>query len=658
MNIFAIIFIIIVDIYFLKNVIGQDNDTFKKQSNFEKFVGYLKEETEYKKCQIKNYPFKLSVGEFFSHPYKQPKCKRNWSNKYFHSSNGILKYKDNFIDIYCKYRCNFPKGDSNVKLGKWKNIKNARPECDVYEVICKSKTSGRIVFYDIFLQLYKLNDLPSEKVHFLQQSYPVEKIKHKYNVHVIVVDSLSHFNAMRGFPKTLEYLKSHYKGVMFKYLNKVGYGSQANGHAFLLNRRVIDLYDFETDQFSISDYGEPIKAYKKYLDSEPYIGKYFRQLNYTVLMNEDSFESVFSMYNSKGFFGNIAHHTTRPFFRKIKKLYSIKKYREGRLIKSKCLENPDYQLEYLKLFMESYKNRRQFTLTWIAQIAHNHLTGHFQFDTLFKNFFESNKEILDNGFVIFMGDHGFKMGPYRVTELGAYEDNNPFLVIAPPKELRCKKSEVLENLIYNSNKHISQFDVYTTMLDIATEGSRSNFKDMKQFNFSEIIKDNQVKGLSLLRKIENYRTCFEMEVSSQYCLCSMIYRNFNKEVFEKVKMKNGNHLAELNYANDIIKIIRKNFINYLNYVLRKARIKNICTNFRESKKGFIDIKYSVSKNRTLIFLVKQEVKPKGIYETYFNEKGDLYGVPILRVDRYHSYVKKCSPPKHVEMYCYCKNTVI
>uniref|UniRef100_A0AAF5DEZ8 Uncharacterized protein n=1 Tax=Strongyloides stercoralis TaxID=6248 RepID=A0AAF5DEZ8_STRER len=618
-------------------VLSHQNNYHNLEKNFENIVQYLKNETNYKECQYKNfsptaiYP-KLKVSNRYS------KCNKIDKNIFFDFSNNTFKYKQNHPNISCKYRCMYPNGDTKVKYSKWRSIKNAHPNCDIFEVICKHPITNEAVFYDVFLQFYKLSIKSEKNVDFLKSSYSIDKVKHKYNVHLIVIDSISHFNALRGFSETLKYLKYNYKGVNFKYLNKIGYGSKPNGFGFLLNKRTVNLYDFETDNYIPSDYDKTSYPCYEYLDSQPFIGKYYRQLNYTILMNDDSYESVFTMNNCKGFKENIFHHTSRPFLNKLKKLHFDPKYERGRVIKGKCLNNPTYQLDYLKSFMEAYKDRRQFTLTWLAKFSHDDITGHYQFDNLIKNFFEKNKNLFDNGFLIFMGDHGFKMGTYRGTNLGDYEDRNPFLLIAPPKALRNEDGEVYQNLLFNSNKHISQFDIYATMFDIATESSRNDFSKMTNFDFNSIIKNDQIKGLSLLRKIAKSRSCLEMEVTSQFCLCYNYPHTLNNPKLKKLEEKSSNKNGNFFNINSLINLIKMKFVNHLNNLIKMTKSRNLCAKIKESKNGLFDIKYFLSKNKTIIFFVRQEVKPRGLYEAYFNEKGDLLNSTMIRVDQYNNSI--------------------
>uniref|UniRef100_A0A0N4ZIY0 FtsJ domain-containing protein n=1 Tax=Parastrongyloides trichosuri TaxID=131310 RepID=A0A0N4ZIY0_PARTI len=167
----------------------------------------------------------------------------------------------------CKYKCDFHDGDNKIKTSPWISIVNAKPKCDVFEVVCIDKLTKNIIFVDLSLQLSKKIIDKNDKVKFLKESYPIKQIKDslkesypikqikdRYNVHVIVIDLMSDFSALRGFKKMMGYLKKNYKTINFKFLNKVGLNSKSNEYAFLMNRRVEHLYDFDSNSFKRSDY--------------------------------------------------------------------------------------------------------------------------------------------------------------------------------------------------------------------------------------------------------------------------------------------------------------------------------------------------------------------------------------------------------------------
>ena len=53
----------------------------------------------------------------------------------------------------------------------------------------------------------------------------------------------------------------------------------------------------------------------------------------------------------------------------------------------------------------------------------------------------------------------------RWTELGAREAKNPFLLMTVPKRLRSN-NQLMKNLEENSEKLITQFDMFATFMDI------------------------------------------------------------------------------------------------------------------------------------------------------------------------------------------------
>jgi hypothetical protein len=72
-----------------------------------------------------------------------------------------------------------------------------------------------------------------------------------------------------------------------------------------------------------------------------------------------------------------------------------------------------------------------------------------------------------------MGDHGMNFGKIRETKVGQTENVNPMLFLAIPAVLAQNK-QLTDNLRKNAAEHlVSHFDVYTTLLDIATVAPRT-----------------------------------------------------------------------------------------------------------------------------------------------------------------------------------------
>uniref|UniRef100_A0A0K0DWQ2 Sulfatase N-terminal domain-containing protein n=1 Tax=Strongyloides stercoralis TaxID=6248 RepID=A0A0K0DWQ2_STRER len=650
-----ILLFFILFLYFIKcyanNQTIINNNTIYLFDNFEMSVENLKNHSTTSLCKIMNYSIYNDFAELKS-PYSSPKCFPMYINNYVHIVNGFIKYKYYNPLISCKYQCNYQDGESKILMGSWIDINKSKPDCDVFEVQCKTTLwPNFLVFKDLYLHVAKQEKKP-EKVTFLKDSYKINTNNKKYNVHLIILDSISYYSALRGLKNTINYLENEYSGVTFKIHNKIGSNSQPNGHGFLLNRRISPLHNFlDIEKSKISDYEVIGKTgCNEYLDNEPFIAKYYRQLNYTVLSGEDFLQTIFTSHECKGFNYTYAHHSTRPY---VLRMYN-KKYPDNelfsRLHNSKCKGNLKYQFEYLEEFIKIYNNSKQFTFTWITNIAHEHLTGHYEYDNYLKTFFKSNKKLFDNGFLILMSDHGFRLGSYRKTKIGTFEDKNPFLLISSPKDLRNNNSEVLKNLKINSNKHTSHFDIYATMLDILTEGGNTNFKNMSYFNFTNIIKNDKIKGTSLLREINNERTCYQMEITSEYCLCREEFIKYNRTSNDLI-LNDGN---TTNTSDVIVKKLKKNFIDTINKQLEKGNITKYCKIMEEKINGEFELKYYYTNNKNILFYLKQEVLPKGLFEAYINEDGEIISSTIERLDRYGPYAEQCVPNNPYKKFCYCK----
>uniref|UniRef100_A0A0N4ZB68 Sulfatase domain-containing protein n=1 Tax=Parastrongyloides trichosuri TaxID=131310 RepID=A0A0N4ZB68_PARTI len=625
------------------------------ENRFKKSVIHLKTLETPRSCSFPNYTIESNYSEF-KHPYKPKECIANFNNNYVSFKNGILNYKNkNDKFVKCDYQCNYHKNDYELVTGEWKDIEDEKPFCDVFEVYCKDFSTNKTVFRDIYLQVSDHKQTFQDKVTFMEDSYKKEPIKYEYNVHLVIIDSISYFNALRGLPKTLKYLQKEYNGTLFKYLNKVGLNSLPNANAFLLNTRVPRLVDYQKSRNTKqSEYWGTGASYcNSYLDNKPFIVKYFRELNFTILNGEEAVVTAFNWPNCLGFKETIAHHTTRPYELR---LHNKNYTRNGLFLKNfkkKCEKDYDYQLNYLSKFMEKYNKTRHLTYTWLTNIAHDKLTGFFHLDDYFTEFFTNNKKYFDNGFLIFMADHGFRVGGFRNTKQGEFEDANPFLLIAPPKALRSNDSEVMKNLKENSEKHISHFDIYTTLVDIATEGSKRHFKNMTPFNFTKILKNNKMKGLSLLRNINVTRDCYNMEITSEYCMCQIQFREYNSVVSKKLLKRETN---DKNFNSSIIpQFLKKIFVNELNRQLKIGKLEDDCTMLMENPKGLFTLEYALNENNLLLFKVKQQVLPRGIFEAIFDENGKLITEDINRVDRYGPYAEICVPRHPYRKFCYCKS---
>ncbi|VDL73444.1 unnamed protein product [Nippostrongylus brasiliensis] len=130
-------------------------------------------------------------------------------------------------------------------------------------------------------------------------------------------------------------------------------------------------------------------------------------------------------------------------------------------------------LEYLEQFIASYSGAPKIAQIWPTNLAH-----------------ESIQE----------------------TAGGAYETNNPLLLITVP--LKYRKTKLIDQLRNKMHQLLTPFDIHATLMDILKFQPQSNFEDTSFRNMEPIS-----KGSSLLRLWKGVRNCRVLPIPPQYCLC-------------------------------------------------------------------------------------------------------------------------------------------
>lgn len=96
---------------------------------------------------------------------------------------------------------------------------------------------------------------------------------------------------------------------------------------------------------------------------------------------------------------------------------------------------------------------------------HNDRNGLFHSDDYFYKFFKNYKEMFANSYLFVMGDHGNRFGRIRETPVGEAEDNNPFLFLSIPEQLR-ENLTFADTIKKNSRKLLTHYDLYATMVEM------------------------------------------------------------------------------------------------------------------------------------------------------------------------------------------------
>uniref|UniRef100_A0A0N5BBD4 Sulfatase domain-containing protein n=1 Tax=Strongyloides papillosus TaxID=174720 RepID=A0A0N5BBD4_STREA len=575
---------------------------------------------------------------YWFNPEKQsPLCEPVNKNLYYYIKDDTIFIRDEMKSkINCDYTCYFRRNFKEIDIVKTVKIKDeAILECDVPWVKCYNEGNVK-VYENIELVLRKLNKPIEEKKNFLKPGYSLPNDIKKYNLHVVVIGSLSYYHALRALNQTRSVLLKN-GGIEIKYLNTQGDNNIPNAHGFLLNKFSNDVQDNSLGRpTKINDWGSK-NSCNVPIDNTTFIFDYYKKMGYIVLYADDFKVETFEWPNCVGFINDFSHHSTRV--RQFLTRYNLNGSEKIILDenKNKCYFPGQDIFKYYEDFLKTYQNQPIASLTWQSKLMHDNIDDIFEQDGYLSEYFERNSKYLNDSFLIVMGDHGYRMGPYMSTEVGKYEHANPYFLIKPPAELLGNK-ELIGNLKENSIKHISHLDLYATFLDILTEGPKNNFKNLKPYDLSKVVNDT-IKGLSLLRPLpDENRSCYDMNIPFEYCLCQPKYVKLSRWQSRKIY----NRLEEV-------------FIKDINKQLENDNLKEICSQLtlHNGVKDHFIVKINEGKNTTL-YEVSAITKPgKGSFRAYYNQNFTLLN-DIIRTNKYGDQAEVCNKNSKYRKYCYCK----
>ena len=102
----------------------------------------------------------------------------------------------------------------------------------------------------------------------------------------------------------------------------------------------------------------------------------------------------------------------------------------------------------------------------MAHLTHNEPNNASYADlpvhSLLEKLFDNN--LMDDTILFLFSDHGIRYGDIRTTASGTYEERLPFLYIHLPKNY--KTPEIHNNLVINSHRLTTPYDIYATLIHI------------------------------------------------------------------------------------------------------------------------------------------------------------------------------------------------
>uniref|UniRef100_A0A8R1Y239 Uncharacterized protein n=1 Tax=Onchocerca volvulus TaxID=6282 RepID=A0A8R1Y239_ONCVO len=252
----------------------------------------------------------------------------------------------------------------------------------------------------------------------------------------------------------------------------------------------------------------------------------------------------------------------------------------------------------------------------------------------FANFFRKNVNNLNNSFLFVMGDHGLRFGKIRRTNTGYIEDNNPLLTERIPQYLRSNEQLML-NLKKNSRRHTSHYDIYATLYDIARYARKESFQKWDEHDFSKEFGKVRggIRAKSILRPIQYDRTCEDMEIPDEYCICEKKWYKI-----DDIRIENVTKAAQF-------------IIDKINDCLKAKRVDGIC-----ERLYLKEVVSAQSINQQPLLKIVAKASPnEGMYEAQLLKKDDYFQI-ITRIIRVNSYGNQshCMQDEDIRPLCYCR----
>ncbi|KAI6237506.1 hypothetical protein M3Y95_00272300 [Aphelenchoides besseyi] len=406
-------------------------------------------------------------------------------------------------DERCYYSCLFSVSDLQTTQIKFVLIdsnvdSNQTVRCDVVEIKCQiaNETTYRDVIYQVYRDLIK---------------NPIQNTTEKApNVFILGLDSFSSSQAVRSLPKTMHFLQHQLGGVHFAFMSKNAENTKPNTMSLFFGQRVYRIPESPFDDKSKQL--PPVPYCYEYLDSRPYVLYDFLDAGYELMNAEDWLATEFMYPNCFGFKRIPFNHT----FKGMAKLMKRKDLKQV-VQKQQCKEATNHILEYTEKYLKVYADKPTVTLLFLTDLAHDNVNGGYHVDDAFYQFFKRNEQHLRDSFVLLFADHGNRLARIHSTSIGRIEDKNPMLVLSVPEELR-RNPTLMSTLNLNSRRLISHYDTYVTLKEIAKYGKTWTETTDFELLVDPALTQNQV-GTSYLHPISDNRTCNDLQIPFQYCVC-------------------------------------------------------------------------------------------------------------------------------------------
>ncbi|CAH2086660.1 unnamed protein product [Euphydryas editha] len=410
------------------------------------------------------------------------------------SMRKYLRKSSKYICCYRYFQRSTEKGFRHKKLRftECKELKDGQIfvlESDFINVQCSEMNAynkSHLIYQDIYAFCKKVNTT--------NVSNRMVKLKAKYNVLILGMDSMSLSRFVQTMTRTVTFLKNNF-WPGFRGYHKVGENTFPNLMAALTGQNMSNI----------------IKNCAKKMDqcNKLVIWSIFKESGYITAYGEDYLQLPDVFSRDYIFRGAPTDHHLRPFF-----LNGEQEKNNHSLLCAGKVPSGKQLLDYAYDFVLTYREDPFFGFFWMNSFSHNINSRPQEVDQLFEDFLNRLNYIrtLEKTFIILLSDHGVRFGEYRRNVESYYDDRLPFLFLRIPQLFKYKYPEKVKSILINQYRLVTPYDIFDTLHEI-NELSSIVHKTNKSSSGHQ----------SIFRVINTNRTCQDVGIHDKWCSCHKLY---------------------------------------------------------------------------------------------------------------------------------------
>ncbi|KAJ8925402.1 hypothetical protein NQ315_009234 [Exocentrus adspersus] len=445
-----------------------------------------------------------------------------------------------------------------------------------------------------------------------------------FSVLLVAIDSMSKQNLRRTMPNSYKYLEDYF--INLRGYIKIADNTYPNLMAILTGQNTDQLW--ESCPFCITNKRNKLK---NPLSSCNLIWKQFSSFGYKTAYAEDACRLSTFNYAKIGFSDAPTDYYYRPYFLAAEKLKSKSSKCHNRFC-SGPETTGERLLNTAKDFFVNIRDRPRFGLFWTNSFSHDNHNCPSAMDDKLLEFLSDHSFLraLKDTVFIFFSDHGFRFGDIRRTNTGWFEERLPFIYLRLPLGFQKRFPKEYKNVVLNSHRLTSPYDVYNTLQHIL-KLSNSSYEPGLSLGCDSC--------QSLFKEVSYNRTCEEAGISQRWCTC-ISYR-------------------DLPTTNASVRYLGLLVVRKVNKLVQNFTEGNKCMtySFRSVHSAGISETRKNKDNKPVNYiLLMVNAEPAAMFEATLEVTKDLEDVKVVddinRLDSYESN-SYCVSNSDLKMYCHC-----